>query len=299
MLTIDDIRQLITEDESCTLELKKSTGELKDGMHSACAFLNTNGGWLIFGVTPKSLKIVGQQVTDNTKQEIANALSLIEPAVKADIQYISVPDAKDGEQLIVMHFKGYTYGDKPYTFNGIPYYKVESTTKKMPREMFEELLAASSPSAFAWERKKAVGVGIADLNEELLRGAVRLGVERGRLPESALTAPVEKLLEKLRLVNDGEPNNAAVMLFSNNIYEYPQLKVRMACFNGNDKQSFVDNQRAEGNFFELLDAGMTFLFKHLNQSGRVVGLHREEHLEIPYFSRLPTWRTGVREPNAS
>ena len=29
-------------------------------MHSACAFLNTDGGWLIFGVAPKSLKILGK-----------------------------------------------------------------------------------------------------------------------------------------------------------------------------------------------------------------------------------------------
>ena len=64
-MTIDDIKALIASDESRTLELKKSTGELKDGMHAACAFLNTDGGWrLIFGVTPKSLKIVGQEVTD-------------------------------------------------------------------------------------------------------------------------------------------------------------------------------------------------------------------------------------------
>lgn len=74
-MTINDIRTLIASDESRTLELKKSTGELKDGMHSACAFLNTDGGWLIFGVTPKSLKIVGQKVTDNTLREIAQALS--------------------------------------------------------------------------------------------------------------------------------------------------------------------------------------------------------------------------------
>lgn len=74
-MTIDDIKTLIASDESRTLELKKSTGELKDGMHSACAFLNTDGGWLIFGVTPKSLKIVGQKVTDNTLREIAQALS--------------------------------------------------------------------------------------------------------------------------------------------------------------------------------------------------------------------------------
>ena len=66
-MTIDDITTLIASDESRTLELKKSTGELKDGMHAVCAFLNTEGGWLIFGITPKSLKNVGQQVTTFSK----------------------------------------------------------------------------------------------------------------------------------------------------------------------------------------------------------------------------------------
>lgn len=32
-MTIDDIKKLIASDESRTLELKKTTGELKDGMH--------------------------------------------------------------------------------------------------------------------------------------------------------------------------------------------------------------------------------------------------------------------------
>ncbi len=59
IMTIYDIKKLIASDESRTLELKKSTGELKDGMHSACAFLNTEGGWSIFGVAPRSLKING------------------------------------------------------------------------------------------------------------------------------------------------------------------------------------------------------------------------------------------------
>ncbi|MBQ7176461.1 MAG: ATP-binding protein, partial [Victivallales bacterium] len=67
-MTIEDIRKLITDDEDRELEVKKSTGELKDGMHSACAFLNTDGGWLIFGITPKSLKILGEQVTDSTRR---------------------------------------------------------------------------------------------------------------------------------------------------------------------------------------------------------------------------------------
>lgn len=48
-MTIDDIKALIASDESRTLGLKKTTGELKDGMHAACAFLNTDGGWLSWG----------------------------------------------------------------------------------------------------------------------------------------------------------------------------------------------------------------------------------------------------------
>lgn len=89
-MTIDDIKALIASDESRTLELKKSTGELKDGMHAACAFLNTEGGWLIFGVAPKSLKIIGQEVTDKTKQEIAQAIAGLAPGVYMRPDYIDV-----------------------------------------------------------------------------------------------------------------------------------------------------------------------------------------------------------------
>ena len=43
-MTIEDIQALIHGDETRTLEMKKTTGELKDGMRSVCAFLNTAGG---------------------------------------------------------------------------------------------------------------------------------------------------------------------------------------------------------------------------------------------------------------
>ena len=45
-MTIEDVKVIIQGDETRTLEMKKTTGELKDGMRSACAFLNTAGGWL-------------------------------------------------------------------------------------------------------------------------------------------------------------------------------------------------------------------------------------------------------------
>lgn len=51
-MTKNDIKTLIASDELRTLELKKTTGELKDGMHSLCAMLNSDGGYVIFGIAP-------------------------------------------------------------------------------------------------------------------------------------------------------------------------------------------------------------------------------------------------------
>ncbi len=284
-MTIDDIKTLIAEDESRTLELKKSTGELKDGMHSACAFLNSDGGWLIFGVAPKSLKILGQEVTDNTLKEIAQVLSGLEPAVDVMPQYIDVPE-RPGNKVIAMHFDGWVWGERPHTFHGCPYFKVESTTKVMPHEMYDERIRAHQPQLYAWERQMADGVTLADLNEKHIRGCIRLGVEGGRIPASAMSAPIDDTLAKWSLLKNGIPTNGAVMLFSNQIDEYPQFRLRMARFLGTDKNEFIDNQRAEGNFFDLLDAGMAFFFKHLNLSGRITdhSLQREERLEVPYHA---------------
>ena len=279
-MTIDDIKRLIANDENRHLELKKTTGELKDGMHTACAFLNGEGGWLIFGIAPTSLRILGQEVNDNTQKEIALALSGLEPAVNVSVQYVDVPDRQDC-QVIAMYFEAFVWGHQPYTYHGCPYFKVESTTKMMPREMFEDRLRAHKPNFYSWERQVADDVSIADLDEKQIRGSLRLGVEKSRMPSSALTEPLEDVLGKLSLLNEGNPNNAAAVLFSTKTYQYTQLKLRMARFRGVDKMEFIDNQRVEGNFFQLLDAGMAFFLKHLNMSGKIVGFRREENLEVP------------------
>lgn len=279
-MEFEDYKNIIACDEHRTLELKKTTGELIDGMHTACAFLNTDGGWLIFGVTPASLKIVGQQVTDNTQREIANALSKLEPAVNIFVDYVEVPNFK-GNKLICMYFDGYTFGCRPYTYDGRPYYKVESTTKIMPREMFEDRLRMSRPAFYSWEQQAASGINISDLSEQRIRGAIRLGVEGGRINPSAMTEPIEMVLDKLQLLSGGKPNNGALTLFGLNIND-ARFNLRMARFRGTNKNEFIDNQKVRGNFFELLDAGMAFFFKWLALSGKIVGLYREEHLEIPY-----------------
>lgn len=279
-MTFEEIQALIAKDEHRCLELKKTTGELQDGMHSACAFMNTDGGWLVFGVAPKSLKILGQQVMDDTQRELAEALSGFNPEVNVKPEYIDVP-GRPGDQLIAIHFDGWEWGQIPSTYHGRPYWKKESTTKVMPQEEYEERLRVAKPDKFAWERLEADDLTLADLDERRIRGAVLLGVERGRMPATAEAESVESIIGKWGLMRNGKVLNGAVALFGKGIVGYTQMGLRLARFRGTDKNEFVDSGRVDGNFFDLLDAGMDFLFKHLSQSGKIVGFRKEERLEIP------------------
>ena len=244
-MTIEDIQALIHGDETRTLELKKTTGELKDGIRSVCAFLNTAGGWLFFGIAPTTLKILGQEVTDNTRKEIAREIAKLEPLIDLPVEYIDVPD-RPSFQVIAIHVNAAGYWSAPYTYDSKPYIRIESTTVVMPRDMFEDRLMRSKSNRYKWEDQVCKDITIADLEEQRIRGGVRLGVERGRMPASSLMETTESLVEKLKLTtSDGKLKNAAAALFLHNTSQFPQFLLRMARFRGTDKNEFIDNQRAE------------------------------------------------------
>lgn len=280
-MTFEDIKRIISTDETRTLELKKSTGELKDGMHSACAFLNTDGGWLIFGIAPKSLKILGQQVTDDTRREIAQAIRGLEPAIDVHVYDIDVPD-RPGNKIIAMHFDGWVWGMKPYTFHGCPYIRIESTTSVMPSEIYEERFRECQPMEHSWENLTTLNGTLEDIDENRIMGIVRAGIRDGRMPETALEETIPSLLNRWGLLSGDKPTNGAMALFARNAGNYPQLKIKMAEFSGTEPIDFLDNQQIDGNIFEQLDAAMSFCFRHLNLRGKVVGLKRNDELEIPY-----------------
>jgi len=197
------------------------------------------------------------------------------------LEIVEVPE-RPGNFVIGIHVEAAKFGDAPYTYDGRAYYKVESTTVQMPRAMFEERLRRSNPTRFAWESQTPDSLRLEDLDERQIRNTVMYGINKGRMPASSASEDTMTLLDKFAMVENGKIKNAAAALFTKHPQDYPQFLLRMARFRGKEKCDFIDNMRVNGNFFELLDAGLAFLFKHLNQSGVVKGLRREEQLEIPF-----------------
>ena len=282
-LTISDIQKIIAKDESRTLELKTTTGELDKGMASACAFLNSDGGWLIFGVSPK-LKIIGQKVTDNTKQEIARHLKRIEPSIDIPVQYIPVSENSD-LYVVAIYFDPTTFSNAPYTYDGRPYYKVESTTVQMPLKMYDDRLKISNPERFSWEKRPNSDITLDELNTDDLFITVQDSVARKRLPGTAITnTDPMRALKGFHLVSgSGVMLNAANVLFGRNpTMHHMQCMVRMARFAGTTKREFLDQAINEGNLFAQYDAILDFCTKHLLMSGNMDGKVRIDTLTVPY-----------------
>ena len=282
-MTLDDIKKLIEKNETRTLELKKTTGELNKGMETACAVLNSDGGWLLFGITP-SLKIVGQNVTDNTRQEIANVLRKIEPAIDVEVEYIELSNKPDF-YIIAIYFDSNNFKNGPYSYDGRAFYKVESTTALMPRQMYEERLKLSNPRRFSWENTPNTDISIDDINTELLYQTLHDGIGSRRIHASAMTLQEpEKILVKLGVARkDGIILNAANVLFGKEpTMLHSQCKIRLARFEGTDKRLFRDQTICEGNLFEQYDMVMDFCLKHLNLAGRMDSKFRQNTLTVPY-----------------
>ena len=275
---LEDIKERIAQTENEQVEFKETTGQLERGMETLCAFLNAEGGTVLFGITDKG-KIIGQEVADTTKRSIADAINRLEPTAIVQVSYISIPD--NNKKVVVLHVEESRL-NRPFCYKGRPYYRVESVTTTMPQSVYNELLMLRDGAKHRWEVFGNPDFTLQDIDENEVLKTVRLGIEYGRLPENTgNNIPV--ILEKFGLLKNGILNHAAAVLFANReMVEYPQCLLRLARFRGTDKMVFIDNQRIQGNLFTLLDAAMAFIFKHLSLSGITEELEREEHLTIPY-----------------
>ena len=276
--SLDIINDLISGTETAQIEFKETTGQLERGMETLCAFLNGTGGKVVFGVTDKG-RLIGQEVSDKTKRDIVEAIGRIEPLINVEVSYIPIPDTN--KQVIILHVDPQLYA-RPFTYKGRPYQRMESVTSVMSQTSYNHFLMQRG-GKYAWEAMYNEDLKVEHLDKNTILGAVRAGVESGRLPETTMREDIPVILGKFNLSSDeGKLKNAAAVLFGKELPDYPQCLLRMARFKGVDKEEFIDNQREYGNIFKLLDIAMSFFFKHLSLSGKINSLYREEELTIPY-----------------
>lgn len=274
-MTLQDLKPLVANGESETVEFKETTGQRGEACRTLCAFLNGGGGTVVFGVS-RNGKIVGQIVSDETRKDLARAFCDFEPGVDISVEYVAIDDMHQAIVCSVVSGKR-----KPYVYDGRPYRRVQSTTTKMPQEQYNAMLAARGGFQSKWELELNGNVSLADVDLDEVTRTARIAVAEGRLSPDVDVSDSKDLLRRFGLLKDGRPLNGAMALFGKDLTFYPHCILKMAWFKGKDKTIFLDNRMVSGNIIQLQSEAMAFCFKHLNLSGVVRGLYREEELEIP------------------
>lgn len=116
ILTKEGLLELISQGEGTKVEFKREFGDLKNALKTICAFLNTNGGFLIFGVDDRGV-VVGVKVTDKEIRDIGNRIEdTIDPTPLSglDINKFVV----DGKTLLVLTVEA---GNEFYHYGTIAY----------------------------------------------------------------------------------------------------------------------------------------------------------------------------------
>lgn len=271
-----NLLDLIAQGESETVEFKETTGQLVPAMKTLCAFLNGNGGTLVFGVSRKGI-LTGQLVSDSTMKDLAAEFVKFEPGVEFPVEYVNVDDA---HQAIVIRVPAGRAC--PYQYDGRAYRRVQSTTGVMPQQRYETLLGKRGGFRSPWEAEPNDELKIDALDEELICETARMGVAYGRLDAMADVTDPKRLLRKFGLMKGNLVFNGAAVLFGKDFIGYPQCYLRMARFVGSDKKEFFDSRNVQGNLFVLVNEAVAFCFKHLNLRGDTRGrILRDEALEIP------------------
>ena len=245
-MTTEELETLIASGEGETLEVKETTGQRVDACETLCAFLNKDGGAVVFGVGKKG-KVTGQLVSDKTKRELFEVFAKFEPAVDIAVDWVDVDDT---HQAIVCTV---TRGNlRPYVYDGRPYKRVQSSTTVMSQEEYERMLAERKGFQSDWELEVNPDLKLADLDENEIRKTARMGVAEGRLPESTDINDVVGLLDGFKVRKNGSLRNAAAVLFCKEDTDYMQCLLRLARFKGKDNQMFIDNKQITGNILKYL-----------------------------------------------
>lgn len=282
-LTSKEIAALAASGESETLEFKTTTGTRREAAATVCAMLNQRGGYVLFGIAPDG-RVVGQQVSERTVEQVSAEIQRIEPPAFPEIGRIRV--SGDLEVIAVRVNPGVS---PPYQYRGASYLRVGNTTQTMSAEEYNRLLFERIHNERRWENQPADGWTVDDLDLAEIRNTVAEAVRIGRLNEPG-SRGAKDLLRGLGLLRDGVLFRAAAVLFGNAERlecEMPQCLLRVARFRGLDRSEFLDNRQFNGNAFTLLANAERFLRDTLPIASRFES-GRMARIDEPLYPPLAT-----------
>jgi ATP-dependent DNA helicase RecG len=249
------IKELISQQEHNSLEFK--TGwNVEAILKTICAFLNTEGGWIIVGHNEKEL-IGLPDITEQKVNELKrNALENIFPQ---PLVYVQLETVNEKSIVLLNVLKG---SRQPYSYQKKYFIRKGSQTLEASPDDVSLILRSSNQYTSSWEKLTTVDAKYIDLNENEISATIIAANKLGKtksLPESP-----KDFLSYFQLIDYTAVKNGAVILYGNEPTKFfTQCRIRITNMpEGATGDNFSDIEIIEDNLFVSFKRVMDYFKKN-------------------------------------
>jgi ATP-dependent DNA helicase RecG len=256
MTTRNLTQKMLTEGESIRVAFVKSVHDLEAIGRHVAAMLNTRGGSVLVGtetLDPGICPRDAQAIREYLHKEITPQI----------IYSVSIDSVEAGKVLVVDVPQG---EDRPYVFQGTVYTRERTDSLIADAETMRLMVENRARRPERWERRASSGLGIGDLDVDLIGKVVQRAQEKRGYRFASPDDP-ETVLKELGLTRFGQFTNAADVLFGRQVaIRHPQTRVRAVCYESDKGNRFIDEQLFEGPLLTLFGMVMAFFQRHVSIS---------------------------------
>lgn len=256
--------------ETETIEFKKSTSELREGITSLASMLNKNGyGILYFGVKDNG-DVIGQQIGDRTLREISQAIAnFIKPQIIPTIKLELI----ESKNVIVIEVNGI---DKPYSAYGKYYMRSADEDRELSPTALKELMLKKS--------EDDIITLIDSPRQDLTFNKLKIAYV-----SSGLTVEQSTFEMNAGLKNDsGKYNYMAYLLADEN-----DISIKVVSFAGKDKtEMLMRNEYGNQCLINAMEQVFSYV-ESINETRVILGGHkREEEKLFDFASFKEAWQNA-------
>lgn len=261
--------------EGTTLEFRSAKEGAKDIARTICAFANTEGGRIYFGVANDGTVIgIPPSDVDEVQLTVSTAAQQVvpRPFIKVDLQ------RHEGERVVVAKVLPFGAGTL-CSLGGSIYYRHGSAVTKLEGKTLQDYLVTRYILDFGEQLSSA---GMDDVNAERLRSFLSV-----RSPEIAFDkTKVRSYLDGLGVTTmvDGGPRlkNVGVLFFGTEPSKFiMQAEIRIARFRGTTPVDIIDAQYIAATIPEALKAAEDFVKRNTRVAFVIEGMRRKDVPEYP------------------
>lgn len=268
-----NIKTLLAQSESKTLEFKRDLSSLSGILKTITAFANTAGGTIVIGIEDKTKHIRGiEDPLKNEERIISSIYDNITPKLCPSIEIISFQNT----QLLAIEV--YPSPSRPHSLNKLGpdkgvYIRVGSTNRIADNQAISEIKRVCANKSFDEEPMPSLSSEAIDF-----RAASELFSEQRNLSK--------KDLETLQILTSHQgkvvPTIGGVLLFGKDRESYfPDAWIKAGSFKGQDKSKIIDNIEIHENLIQSIEEAIKFIDKNLFHEFLIGKVKRSINTSIP------------------